>query len=171
MCSLHFREGQPTDQYPLPTELLKEKTDVKTAFRGSFSAKDELDNNPETDEDAEEVTFTRLLSKRPTTNFTAKRRNAIYARRKRRRWIPSADYHDQKAVTLRRRKIIQEGVFGSRIQCRFCSSRHVGTKQYFRHVRQFHLSGIAKRSDPSSHPSHSNTTKVVPISGKKVREI
>ena len=53
---------------------------------------------------------------------------------------------DKKSVESRRRKIAHFSLFGSRIQCRFCHEKLKGNKQYFQHIRQFHLPSISKKS-------------------------
>ena len=46
----------------------------------------------------------------------------------------------------RRRKIAHFSLFGSRIQCRFCHEKLKGNKQYFQHIRQFHLPSISNKT-------------------------
>ena len=53
---------------------------------------------------------------------------------------------DKKSVESRRRKIAHFSLFGSRIQCRFCHEKLKGNKQYFQHVRQFHLPSISNKT-------------------------
>ena len=45
---------------------------------------------------------------------------------------------------IRSKKIIHSSLFGSRIQCRFCRIKFLGTKQYFQHVKKVHLPSISK---------------------------
>ena len=53
---------------------------------------------------------------------------------------------DKKSVESRRRKIAHFSLFGSRIQCRFCHEKLKGNKQYFQHIRQFHLPSISNKT-------------------------
>ena len=62
----------------------------------------------------------------------------------------SSSFSDKKSLELRRRKLAISGLYGSRIQCRFCNEKLQGNKQYFHHVRQFHLPGISKTSQNDS---------------------
>ena len=66
ICSLHFHDGYPTDQYPLPTELLSNKTpEQKIEFKGTKNNEtcDSGINDQdiiETDEELETVKFSQL---------------------------------------------------------------------------------------------------------------
>jgi hypothetical protein len=50
-----------------------------------------------------------------------KRRKALAALRKRRKWIPSAVGGDKKLADLRRKQLATTALFGSKILCRFWS--------------------------------------------------
>jgi hypothetical protein len=146
VCSLHFKEGLPTDDYPLPTELL---TEINTAgeFRGtrrSTVSGQGLESSDDNEPEDTEVYYTLLKSKQAKRTLKQKTKLATIARRKHRQWIPSVDYNDKKSLKTRHRKIAHDSLYGSRIQCRFCTMKILGNKQYFRHVRQFHLPGILK---------------------------
>ena len=39
VCSLHFKDGEPTEEFPLPTELLSDKDDKPLTFRGTKKSK------------------------------------------------------------------------------------------------------------------------------------
>ena len=41
VCSLHFKEGEPTDEFPLPTELLSDKDNGSLTFGGKVQSKNE----------------------------------------------------------------------------------------------------------------------------------
>ena len=66
ICSLHFHDGYPTDQYPLPTELLSNKTpEQKNEFKGTKNNEncDSGINDQdiiETDEELETVKFSQI---------------------------------------------------------------------------------------------------------------
>ena len=66
ICSLHFHDGYPSDQYPLPTELLSNKTpEQKIEFKGTKNNEncDSGINDQdiiETDEELETVKFSQL---------------------------------------------------------------------------------------------------------------
>ena len=193
ICSLHFREGYPTDQFPLPTELLTSKNDQKNEFKGqdnkaNAAITEESETNAEdlndtTDEEMTElIRFSKIVNKsgqhdqqQRKSFFQHRVKAAILAKRKRRRWIPSADYSDKKSVKLRQRKVAHSSLFGSRIQCRFCSQKLLGNKQYFQHVRQFHLPNISKQqicqtdSTPSLPPTPPQTAQLTLKQKKKIK--
>ena len=150
ICSLHFREGYPTDQFPLPTELLTDKLTEKIVFKGQSSAKspessDDLKSSGSDEE--EELKFSKLCSKLAKKSPGTLLKKALNAKRKRRNWIPSVDYSDKKAMELKRKKIAHCALFGSKIHCRFCHLKLKGTKQYFKHVKQYHLPNIVKNTN------------------------
>ena len=109
ICSLHFHDGYPTDQYPLPTELLSNKTpEQKIEFKGTKNNEncDSGINDQdiiETDEELETAKFSQLVNKFGRAEFPFKHRfkAAILAKRKRRRWIPSADYNGKLLIPMR----------------------------------------------------------------------
>lgn len=147
VCSLHFRDGFPSDQFPLPTELLSDKlnSNAKPTFLGSRPSEESLDELSECDNN-EDIAWTKLVSKLPKKSLKERVKIALRARRKRRQWVPSADYGDKKSLDIRRKKFCHDSLFGSRIQCRFCSVKILGVKQYFRHVRKTHLHSISRKN-------------------------
>ena len=148
VCSVHFREGLPTDSYPLPTELLTDnKTNEKLEFKGTKpnANSDDPDSDQDaSEEDLDDFKFTQLLGKKPKKSLRLRMKKAIQARRSKRQRIPAPDYQDPKAMKIRSKKLMHQNLFGSRIQCRFCKTQFLGTKQYFQHVKKVHLPGITK---------------------------
>ena len=84
VCSLHFREGLPTDQYPLPTELLAEKSNEKVEFKGtrlSISDQDfSADETSDTAEDGEQFKFSQIASKKVKKPIKERMKMAVRAR-------------------------------------------------------------------------------------------
>ena len=84
VCSLHFREGLPTDQYPLPTELLAEKSNEKVEFKGtrlSISDQDfSADETSDTAEDGEQFKFSQIASKKIKKPIKERMKMAVRAR-------------------------------------------------------------------------------------------
>lgn len=99
------------------------------------------------EEKVEKVHFKKLLVKKAKNHYIqtpllmakAKHRKALAALRKRRKWIPSNICGDAKMAEIRRRLFATSALFGSRIACKFCSQKFVGTRNYFQHVRQDHF--------------------------------
>ena len=160
VCSLHFKEGFPTEEFPLPSEFLSDKIEGKPLFSGANAAitdNDKTTVTEDSDSDFDNVKFTRLSAK--IEKIREKRRLLMLARRakrKRRRWIASADANDKKSSALRRKKLALDGVCGSRLQCRFCSFKVVGTKAYFHHVRKVHLGRLCNINDNNKVPEKKN---------------
>ncbi len=157
VCSLHFKEGAPTDKSPLPTELLSaEKSDSKFG---------DLESASDSEEDQEG--FKLLWSKKTKLSKNQKVKRAIQARRKRRQWIPAmAASEDKKASKIRSKKFVHSALFGSKIQCRFCRTKFVGTKQYFRHVRRFHLRCISSKK-----PTLTVTDPTPPVKSTVIKKV
>ena len=127
VCSLHFKEGYPASNHPLPTELINEKLSDDARFSGD--AKD-LEDEPE---------FTQLLPMaegRGTKRKLCQR--SVRARRKRRRWIPALT-DDKNATKRRTLQTAIKSCFGSRHPCRYCNKTFVKNKEYFQHVRSVHF--------------------------------
>lgn len=167
VCSLHFRDGHPSDQFPLPTELLSDKLPVvdKPHFLGLRGASEESMEEMSESDGEELSSWTRLVSKMPKKSLAERAKLATKARRKRRQWVPAVDYSDKKSMHVRRKKLSHDSLFGSRIQCRFCSMKILGAKQYFRHVRKIHLHSISKKN--SVVDVQSIIAQETPVSTKK----
>ena len=84
VCSLHFHEGLPTDQYPLPTELLSEKSNTKVEFKGTrSSASDQdfsADEASDAAEDGEQFKYTQMVSKKAKKPIKERMKMAVRAR-------------------------------------------------------------------------------------------
>ena len=99
------------------------------------------------EEKIEKVPFKKLVVKKvesdelrtPFLIAKAKHRKALAALRKRRKWIPSNICGDKKMAEIRRRLFATSALFGSRIACKLCSKKFVGTRNYYEHVRQDHV--------------------------------
>ena len=134
ICSLHFRMGRPTENFPLPTELLSENGNS-----GKFKGNVENVDNSEFSEEDEDVKFTEIRSKLKRKR-EQKWKIAVNFRRKRRKHVPSLQKDKKKKMAI----------FGSKILCRYCKDKFKGTKQYFRHIKDTHMKNTVKseRKDP-----------------------
>ena len=151
----------------MPTELLSDKVNTKLEFKGTRPAQSEHDSEDTSpEEDLEDLKFTQLASKKSKKPIKERMKMAIKARRLRRQWIPAVDFSDKKSMRIRNKRIFHNGLFGSRIQCRFCRAKFLGTKQYFQHVKKFHLPSISK-SDLIK-VAQECEQQILPVSSKKV---
>ena len=84
VCSLHFHEGLPTDQYPLPTELLSEKSNTKVEFKGTRSSGSDqdfsADEASDAAEDGEQFKYTQMVSKKAKKPIKERMKMAVRAR-------------------------------------------------------------------------------------------
>ena len=164
MCSLHFRDGKPTEDNPLPTELLKpsdlqkglDPSDPIPKFRGNPPplttpggvATDLLVSSDESemDEADESVTYTKLVSlKRPAEATKSKRAKRLKrAKKKKRKFDPAANQPKNskqlaKSVQIISLKRQKQRVMKLRkvlsYQSQYSSDKFPNCKSFFNHVR------------------------------------
>ena len=164
VCSLHFKDGEPTEEFPLPTELLSDKDDKPLTFRGTKKSKleeheikndailencrkDECDKSKDHNDKSdvlphrERSIFSKFISsnKKKYKTKSQKLSRALQFQRQKRLMVASSIPGNISSVWTRKRNLALFTNCGSKIQCRFCFQAFKNTAQYIQHVRGYHL--------------------------------
>ena len=165
VCSLHFKDGEPTDEFPLPTELLSDKDDRPLTFRGNLQSINEDEeqqkcstsindydksiNNDDKNTARQKYKmlkpvrsiFTQLfpLKQRKPLSKRMKTSRALRYRRRKRLLVAEAIPGDKQSAWARKRNRALLTNYGSKFQCRFCVKTFTNTFEYIQHVRCHHL--------------------------------
>nr|XP_040572394.1 LOW QUALITY PROTEIN: uncharacterized protein LOC121121511 [Lepeophtheirus salmonis] len=167
VCSLHFREGFPTDDFPYPTELLSE-TNYETTFQGTKTSSwrqgvdykksnedfisdilDDIlinvDKKAKENEDirSQHLAFTRLTNSRSWKKKFSYKRLSL--------WKPSRITKDLSSLRNQPyyKKLIRYYCKRKRYgYCRFCKMRLNDSKEIFEHIRIQHF-GLTSRLNNS----------------------
>ena len=164
VCSLHFKDGEPTEEFPLPTELLSDRDDKPLTFRGTKKSKleeheiknydilencrkDECDKSKEHNNKSDVLPhrqrpmFSKFISIKKTKYKTKSQKilRALQFQRKKRLMVASSIPGNMSSVWTRKKNLALYTNCGSKIQCRFCFQTFKSTVQYIQHVKGYHL--------------------------------
>lgn len=174
VCSLHFKNGEPTDDSPLPTELLSDKDDKPLKFRGIcksgiLEGKDKTDVLDNSDEPQKQLKmsdnskslphFTQLIFKNSRHSYNKRKKilKAINFRRRKKLVVAEAIAGDEQSIRKRRRNLAIFTNFGSKLLCRFCAKFCKNTMEYLEHIKLEHIDLTCSKN---SNDASTNVRKV-----------
>ena len=175
--------GEPTEDCPLPTELLSHREGKPLRFRGNckppfneeandkVKIEDKLcdksvpQNNRKLSVDIDKKPyFTQLISKK-SRKFQNKRKRllkAISFRRRKRIVVAESISGEEQSIRTRRRNLAIFTNFGSKLLCRFCAQFCKNTSEYLLHIRSDHLH-LASKNKCSKVETNFSVTEKKPV--------